>query len=241
MINVVLCGYGRMGKLIHETIKKTADMEVVMVVDESNQNDLYTLKKPVDIIIDFSNPASLPLLLSYVKEHKCALLSGTTGYTPEQLASLHELAQESAVMHSANYSLGVAVLQQIVRQITPLLEADFDMEIVETHHNQKVDAPSGTAKLLLQAMDPNHQYQEVDGRSGFVGKRGKEIGVHAIRGGSIAGEHTVMYLGDDEKLEIKHTAISRQIFVNGAVHAAKWLVQQACGFYNMQNMVEGGR
>ena len=107
--------------------------------------------------------------------------------------------------------------------------------------NRTANHTSGTAKLLLQAMDSNHQYQEVDGRSGFVGKRGKEIGVHAIRGGSIAGEHTVMYLGDDEKLEIKHTAISRQIFVNGAVHAAKWLVQQACGFYNMQNMVEGGR
>lgn len=240
MIRIVLCGYGRMGKLIHEAINKRSDMEVVMVVDDSNQKDLYTLEKPADLIIDFSHPSTLPMIQAYIEETGCALLSGTTGYQKEQFAVLIELSKHTKIMHSANYSLGIAVLKQILKEITPILEEDFDMEIVEAHHNQKQDAPSGTAKLLLQAMDENHHYKEVDGRSGMVGKRGKEIGVHAIRGGSVAGDHTVMYLGNDEKLEIKHSVISRQIFVNGAIRAASWLLKQEKGFYTMDDMIRGG-
>lgn len=239
MKRVALCGYGRMGKLIHELIKQEDDMEVVMIVDDSNEKDLYQLEKPVDLIIDFSHPDNVAMLSAYVKKTGCALLSGTTGLQAEQMEAFVQLGKESRVMYSANYSLGIAVFVELLKQITPVLEKSFDMEILETHHNQKQDAPSGTAKLLLSAMDPEHHYQEIDGRSGMVGKRGKEIGVHALRGGSVAGEHTVLYLGDDEKLEIKHTAISRQIFVNGAVHAAKWLMKQPSGFYSMEDMVKG--
>lgn len=238
MIRVALSGYGKMGKLIEATMQETGDFQIVMVVDQSNVKDLYRLSEPVDLIVDFSHPDHFDVLVDYVKQHKCALLSGTTGYDPTQLSQLQELGKVAPIMHSANYSLGIAVFVQLLKTMTPVLEEDFDMEIVETHHNQKQDAPSGTAKLLLSAMDPDHQYEEVDGRSGMVGKRGKEIGVHAIRGGSIAGEHTVFYLGNDEKLEIKHTAISRQIFVNGAVKAAKWLTTQPNGFYTMEDMVK---
>lgn len=237
MIRVVLCGYGRMGKLIEESIKATDDMEMAMIVDETNQKDLYRLDQPIDLLIDFSNPSSLPFVSKFVQESKCALLIGTTGYDEQQLAQIKELAQCVPVMHSSNYSLGVAVFQQVLKEITPLLEADFDMEIIEAHHNQKVDAPSGTAKLLLEAMDPKHHYQEVHGRVGNVGKRKKEIGIHAIRGGTVAGEHTVLFLGNDEQLEIKHTATSRQIFVNGAIHAAKWIVLQPHGLYTMHDIV----
>lgn len=238
MIRIILCGYGRMGKLIQKTIEEREDMEIVMIVDESNQKDLYSLEKPADLLMDFSNPSSFPLLYSYVKQTHCALLSGTTGYREEQLAQLQELSTLAPIMHAANYSLGVAIFQQVLKQITPLLNEEFDMEIVEAHHNQKVDAPSGTAKLLLDAMDPNHEFREVNGRNGNCGKRGKEIGVHAIRGGTVAGEHTVMFLGNDEKLEIKHTATSRQIFVNGAITAANWIVKQNAGYYDMQDLVK---
>lgn len=239
MMRVVLCGYGRMGKLIHEAINQREDMEVVMIVDASNEKDLYGLAKPADLIMDFSHPSTLPMIVEYIKQTGCALCSGTTGYQKEQLDLLQELSKQAKIMHSANYSLGIAVLKQIVKEITPILEEDFDMEIVEAHHNQKQDAPSGTAKLLFDSMNQSHRYQEIDGRSGMVGKRGKEIGVHAIRGGSVAGEHTVMYLGNDEKLEIKHTAISRQIFVNGALRAAGWLMKQEAGFYTMDDMIGG--
>lgn len=238
MKRIILCGYGRMGKLIQQTIEDEADMQIVMVVDESNQKDLYSLDQPADLVIDFSNPASFPLLYEYVSKTHCALLSGTTGYDENQLAQLKSLAKQAPIMHTANYSLGIAVFQQVLKQITPLLKTDFDMEIVEAHHNQKVDAPSGTAKVLLEAMDPDHEFVEINGRNGNCGKRGKEIGVHAIRGGTVAGEHTVLFLGKDEKLEIKHTAISRQIFANGAVTAAKWLIGQKAGYYDMQDLVK---
>lgn len=241
MKRIILCGYGRMGKLIQKTIQERSDMQIVMVVDESNQLDLYSLDKPADLVIDFSSPASLPMLYEYIANTHCALLSGTTGYDEQQLIKLQELSKLAPIMHAANYSLGIAVFQQVLKQITPFLCEDFDMEIVEAHHNQKVDAPSGTAKMLLEAMDPKHEREEVHGRNGICGKRGKEIGVHAIRGGSVAGEHTVMFLGNDEKLEIKHTASSRQIFVNGAIAAAKWLMQQSAGYYDMQDFVGGGK
>lgn len=239
MKKVILCGYGRMGRRIEASIKASCDFEMLMILDASNQSDLASLCEKADLILDFSSPASLPMLYDYVMQTGCAFLSGTTGYQAEEYQMLEQMANVAPVMHSANYSLGIAVFEQILGQITPLLEEDFDMEIIEAHHNQKVDAPSGTAKMLLEAMDPNHRYMEVNGRQGICGKRGKEIGIHAIRGGSVAGEHSVLYLGNDETLEIKHSANSRQIFVNGALHAAKWLLKQRAGFYTMQDMVGG--
>lgn len=239
MKRVILCGYGRMGKAIEKVIQASPSMELLMVVDRQNQHELSSLCERADIVIDFSSPSSLGMLKDYVLENRCAFLSGTTGYCEQEEALLKKMSCYVPVMYSANYSLGIAVMEQMLRFITPILECDYDMEIVEAHHNQKVDAPSGTAKLLLEAMDPDHRYCDVYGRAGNCGKRGHEIGVHAIRGGSVAGEHRVMYLGDDETLEIKHTANSRKIFVNGALHAASWLLHQKQGYYTMQDMVGG--
>lgn len=239
-MRVVLCGYGRMGKMIEDTIRLHNDIEIAMIVDETNQDSLYLLQEPVDMIIDFSNPASFDVLHRYILEKKVALLSGTTNLSQEQLVQLQDLGKEVPILHCANFSLGIAVFQQLLQQITPVLEKDFDIEVIESHHNQKVDAPSGTAKLLVAAMNPNHSYEEVHGREGNCGARGNEIGIHAIRGGTVAGEHTVVFLGQDEILEIKHTATSRQIFVNGAIHAAKWLIKQQPGCYDMQDVVKKG-
>ncbi len=145
------------------------------------------------------------------------------------------------VIHSANYSLGVAVFRRALEEVAGTLE-DFDIEIVETHHNQKADAPSGTAKLLLDAVDPGHKRKPVYGRHGITGPREKkEIGMHSLRGGTEAGTHTVSFFGPDEVFEITHRASSRQIFVNGALHAARKLYLLPRGRYELQDILFGGK
>ena len=143
-------------------------------------------------------------------------------------------------MWSANYSIGVAVFYRLLRQISDTLKPDFDIEISEIHHNQKADAPSGTAKLLLEAIDPHGDLTPVYGREGNCGKRdGKEIGIHALRGGTVAGTHTVHFFGPDEELEVTHRAASRQIFVNGALRMARLMPGRANGVYDLQKILFG--
>ena len=195
-----------------------------------------------DVAIDFSNPGALDAVAAYIRRTGMPLLSGTTGYTPEQMETFGQLGQYAPVLHSANYSVGVAVFRRVLEEISDILKPDFDIEITETHHNQKVDAPSGTAKLLLEAIDPRHEMTPVYGRQGNCGKRGeKEIGIHAIRGGTMAGQHTVHFFGVDEVLEITHTASSRQIFVNGALHMARKLCRMPKGRYQLQDILFGGK
>ena len=156
-------------------------------------------------------------------------------------AVFDELGRYAPVIHSANYSLGIAVFRRTLEAVSGVLKPDFDIEIVETHHNQKADAPSGTAKLLLEAVDPDHAYTPVYGRQGLCGKRdAREIGVHALRGGTEAGTHTVSFFGPDEVFEITHRASSRQIFVNGALHTARRLAALPKGRYQLQDILFGG-
>ena len=240
-MRIVLVGHGRMGRLIEQTALAAGD-EIAAVADIDNISDLETLGKVGDIVIDFSNPAALPAVAAYVRRTGTALLSGTTGCTAGDMAVFTELGRYAPVMHSANYSVGVAVFRRVLEQISDVLKPDFDIEIVETHHNQKVDAPSGTAKLLLEAIDPRHEMTPVYGRQGNCGKRSeKEIGIHAIRGGTMAGQHTVHFFGVDEVLEITHTASSRQIFVNGALHMARKLCRMPKGRYQLQDILFGGK
>lgn len=228
-----------MGKLLHTAISKRCDMETVMIVDSSNVKEL-TLRCPkVDLLIDFSHPYMLSMIQDYVETSGCAFLSGTTGYETVHMQILKRLSYQTRVMYSANYSLGIAVLLQAIKDITPILKDTFDMEIVELHHRHKQDAPSGTALAMKEAMDPQHHYQTVYGRYALNEIRKKEIGIHAVRGGNAAGEHHVLYLGDDETLELKHTANSRNIFVQGALTCAKWLMKQPNGFYTMEHMIKG--
>ena len=235
----ILIGRGKMGTLIRETAAAAGD-EIEAVFGHDDLDRLGQLGKVADVVIDFSRPEALPEIASYVRRTGTALLSGTTGYTEAEKEALFALGTAAPVLWSANYSLGVAVLSRALRVIAPVLGPDFDIEITETHHNQKADAPSGTAKLLLEAIDPQHRLRPVYGREGSCGKRQRdEVGIHALRGGTVAGTHTVHFFGPDEELELTHRAASRQIFVNGALRMARLLPEKPNGAYDLQNILFG--
>ena len=235
----ILIGRGKMGTLIRETAAAAGD-EIEAVFGHDDLDRLGQLGKVADVVIDFSRPEALPEIASYVRRTGTALLSGTTGYTEAEKEILFSLGTSAPVLWSANYSLGVAVLSRALRVIAPVLGPDFDIEITETHHNQKADAPSGTAKLLLEAIDPQHRLRPVYGREGSCGKRQRdEVGIHALRGGTVAGTHTVHFFGPDEELELTHRAASRQIFVNGALRMARLLPEKPNGAYDLQNILFG--
>ena len=235
----ILIGRGKMGTLIRETAAAAGD-ELEAVFGHDDLDQLGRLGRAADVVIDFSRPEALPEIASYVRRTGTALLSGTTGYTEAEKEILFSLGTSAPVLWSANYSLGVAVLSRALRVIAPVLGLDFDIEITETHHNQKADAPSGTAKLLLEAVDPQHRLRPVYGREGSCGRREKdEVGIHALRGGTVAGTHTVHFFGPDEEIELTHRAASRQIFVNGALRMARLLPEKPNGVYDLQNILFG--
>lgn len=238
-MKLMIIGRGRMGTLIRETAQAAGD-EVVDTFDVSDIDRLAQMGNIADVVMDFSNPASLPHVAEYIRRTGTPLLSGTTGHTPEQKAQLTALGAYAPVLWSANYSLGVAVLYRALQVVSDVLKSDFDIEVTETHHNQKVDAPSGTAKLLVEAIDPAHELTPVYGREGVTGQREKrEIGIHALRGGTVAGTHSVHFFGPDEEIEFTHRAASRQIFVNGALHMARLLPGKANGVYDLQRILFG--
>lgn len=246
MLKIAIMGAGRMGALIRSTAESMSDDTGAWLFDVVAQVgfdlDAADTAAPADVMIDFSNVATLPAVLSYVQRTGCALVSGTTGYTTEQLAELKELGTRMPVVWSGNYSIGVAALRHLCAQATRELPG-FDVEIVECHHNQKADAPSGTATMLLQAVEEakaDPAYHPVYGRQGMCGARDPhEIGVHALRGGTVAGVHTVSFFGTDEEVSLTHRATSRQIFVNGALAAATKLVQRGPGFYTFDQIMFG--
>lgn len=232
-MKVAVIGCGRMGTLLAST-SQSRGHEVIGNFDIFSADQLT---QAADVVIDFSHRDNVSWVTEYCKKTNAALVMGTTGLQEEHMNALKELSQTNAVFFSANYSYGVAVLRKALEMLTPMLEDEFDMEMVEKHHNQKADAPSGTALMLLNAMDPDNKYDHVFGREGMIGKRGHEIGISALRGGTVAGEHTVYYFGQDETITISHNATSRQIFVNGAVKAAEYLVKQQPGYYSMDDLL----
>ena len=235
----ILIGRGKMGKLIRETATAAGD-EIQAAFGHDDLDRLGQLGKAADVVIDFSRPEALPEIAAYVRRTGTPLLSGTTGYSPRDLELLRSLGTAAPVLWSANFSLGVAVLYRALQTVSGVLKPDFDIEITETHHSQKADAPSGTAKLLVEALDPQHTLRPVYGREGNCGKRSREeIGIHALRGGTVAGTHTVHFFGPDEELEFTHRAASRQIFVNGALHMARLLPGKPCGVYDLQKILFG--
>ncbi len=236
-MKIVLIGRGRMGSLILTTARSQGD-EIVAVYGREDLGALMKLEKPADVVMDFSQPGALDTVAAYVQKTGTPLLGGVTGYTQEQLAALRALGAYAPVLWSANFSLGIAVLYRALRTAGAALGKDFDVEITETHHRRKADAPSGTAKLLLEAVDPAGTLTPVYGREGRPGERTEnEVGIHALRGGSVAGTHTVYFLGPDEELEFTHRAASRQIFVNGALHMARLLTGMPKGVYDTQSIL----
>ena len=235
---IVIGGNGRMGRLVREELLARG-FDVVGSYDVDNIDELDRSAPAVDLAVDFSAPAALSHVATYVRRTGAALVSGATGYTPEQLDELRSLGEKSRVVWSSNYSLGVAALRHATRLVSDALPG-WDVEIVETHHNQKADAPSGTAKALLAAVDPSGERPVVSGRDGIVGARVPgEIGMHAVRGGTVAGTHEVHFFGTDEEVCLTHRATSRQIFVSGAVTAATRLLGRDLGYYDFDTLMFG--
>ena len=236
-MNIILCGYGRMGLMIEQIALQSDDMNIIGVVHPGLYDSPMDVPGTADIIIDFSYPGNLDGILERAHLDNCAVVIGTTGFSAEQAEKIREASKTLRIMCSSNYSVGVAILKKAVAMVAPALKDSFDIEIVETHHNQKVDAPSGTAKMLLKAVDPDDSFDHVYGREGVPGARGHEIGIHALRGGTVAGEHSVFFFGQDETLEFKHTAASRRIFAAGAMRAARFVLDQPAGLYNMDDVL----
>lgn len=238
-MKLIIIGYGRMGRLIETTAAEAGDT-IAATFDTDNLSHLASTGKIADVAMDFSAPSTQPAVHEYIRRTGTAYLAGYTGMDKGQSRALRELGNYAPVLYSANYSLGIAVFYRALREISGILKPDFDVEITETHHNQKIDAPSGTANMLLDAIDPEHELTPVYGREGICGKRGKsEVGMHSLRGGNAAGTHTVHFFGTDEELEITHHAFSRRIFVNGALKMARLLVGKPAGIYDMQTLLFG--
>ena len=235
---IVVGGAGRMGRLVREELSARG-FDVVGSYDVDNIDELDELAPAADVAVDFSAPAALPHVLAYARRTGAALVSGTTGLAADQLDELRALGERNRVIWASNYSLGVAALRRATAMVARTLDG-WDVEIVETHHNQKADAPSGTARALVAAVDPTGERPVVGGREGMVGARiPGEIGVHAVRGGTVAGTHEVHFFGPDEEVCLTHRATSRQIFVTGAVAAAARLLEREPGFYDFDTLMFG--
>lgn len=242
---------GRMGQVITGLVKQDEAVEIVAGIDQydgiKNDYPVYTsiedCKVEADAVIDFSNAAAVDGLLDYCVKRQIPVVLCSTGLSEEQLKKVEESSKKVAVLKSANMSLGVNTLLEILPKIVKILApAGFDMEIVEKHHNQKLDAPSGTALALADCMndavggDYEYKYDRTKERK----KREKnEIGISAVRGGSIVGEHEIIFAGMDEVIEVKHTAHSRAIFGKGAIEAAKFLNGKPAGRYDMSDVIRG--
>lgn len=250
MIKVAISGCnGAMGRALTEVICSIKDVSIVAGIDRNadiyeNEYPVYKspllLKEECDVIIDFSNPSNLDELLEYAVINNIALVIATTGYNEEQENKIKEASNNTRIFKSANMSLGINVLINLAKQATNVLGETFDIEIIEKHHNKKVDAPSGTAKMIANAIN-NELNDSMDfnyGREGSQAKRQEnEIGIHAIRGGTIPGEHTVIFAGLDEVIDIKHMALSKKVFAKGAVEAAKYIVNKENGMYCMDDLI----
>ena len=249
MVEVILHGCnGRMGQMLSELISKDEEMKVVAGIEPSGEakNDypVYKsfdeLKETADVIIDFSTASAIDGLLDYCEKTHTPLVLCSTGLSEAQLGRVERLAKVSAVLVSANMSLGINVLLKLLKNVTKTLYGNgFDIEIVEKHHNQKLDAPSGTALALADEMkeeleDISYNLNRTEVRKK---RERKEIGISAVRGGTIVGEHEVIFAGTDEVIEIKHTAYSRAIFAKGAMSAAKFLKGKNAGKYSMSDVI----
>ena len=247
MVKILLNGCnGKMGKVITEMAKASKTISIVSGVDKNLSSLNYPCytsidecKEDIDVILDFSRPDSLDALCKYSKEKNIPIVFCTTGYTKEQLSKIQILSEEVAVFHSANMSIGINIINNMLKGISNMLYKDFDIEIIEKHHNQKIDAPSGTALLLANTIKDSIDVDTIftNGRNGSCKRDHKEIGIHAIRGGNIIGDHEIIFAGIGECIEIKHTAISREVFAIGALKACEFMYGKGKGKYNMDDVV----
>jgi 4-hydroxy-tetrahydrodipicolinate reductase len=241
-LKVALCGgQGRMGRAI-QAIAAREDSGFQISGMARRDEDPYEVFAAADVVIDFSDALySEPLVFSCASAAK-PIVIGTTGHDALQREAIAFAASRVGVVFSANFSVGVNALFWLTREAARILGPDFDLEVVEMHHRLKKDAPSGTAKriaeILAEARDLNCERDAVHGREGYTGERSdREIGMHAIRGGDVVGEHTVLFAGTGERLELTHRASTRETFAAGALRAAAWLVRQPAGLYDMEDVL----
>lgn len=250
MVRLIMHGCnGKMGQVITKIVKEDANAEIVAGIDKYQgiQNeyplfsDIAECNVEADVVIDFSNAAAVDGLLDYCASKAVPVVLCTTGLSEEQLVKVKATSGKVAVLKSANMSLGINMLLKLLQDATKILApTGYDIEIVEKHHNQKVDAPSGTALALADSINEvlDHEYAYNYDRSQERKRRDKkEIGIAAVRGGTIVGEHEVIYAGEDEVIEFKHTAYSKAVFAKGAVEAAKFLKGKGSGMYSMQDVI----
>lgn len=250
MINVLLSGCnGKMGRVITRLADNFNGLKIAAGFDINNNTSnpypvftsLDDCNIKVDVIIDFSNPKAFSGLTTFAREKKIPIVVATTGLSPEQTSTLkNDISKEIPVFFSANMSLGVNLLIDLVKKATKVLEGQFDIEIVEKHHNQKIDAPSGTALAIADAINDTleEKYEYTYDRHSRRKKRSKqEIGMHAVRGGTIVGDHSVIFAGNDEIIEINHTAMSKEIFGVGALKASMFLAFREPGLYSMTDLI----
>lgn len=250
MTKIIMHGCnGAMGQTITKIVKEQKDAKIVAGIDiVDNKENGYPVFTSIDdcnieadVIIDFASAKAIDHLLEYCVEKQMPVVLCTTGLSEEQLKKVEEASKKVAILKSANMSLGINTLFKLVQEAAKVLAAaDFDIEIVEKHHNQKLDAPSGTALALADAINEamNQQYEYIYDRSDRRQKRDKkELGISAVRGGNIVGEHEIIFAGLDEVIEFKHTAYSKAVFAKGSVAAAKYLKGKPAGHYDMKDVI----
>ena len=249
MINIALFGCnGKMGQVIAKILSTDPDAKIAFGFDINTEaknsfpvyDDIKSIKEKADVVIDFSHPSMLGSIIEYCSAMCVPAVIATTGLSDSQLSDVDALSKKVAVFRSANMSLGINLLISLAEKASALLGDKFDIEIIEKHHNQKIDAPSGTALMIADAISdcleqkPEYVYDRHSQRK----KRSKaEIGLHAVRGGTIVGEHDVIFAGNDEIVTISHTAMSKEIFAEGAIKAAKFLIGKEAGMYNMSQLI----
>ncbi|MBQ8429246.1 MAG: 4-hydroxy-tetrahydrodipicolinate reductase [Clostridia bacterium] len=247
-VRIILCGAcGKMGGNVLSLLENDSEAQAVCGVDLSPREigipvykSFADIKEEADVIIDFSSPIGLQERLDYAKEKGLGIVLASTGFTKDDLDMVAEYAKDVAIFKTANLSLGVNLMQALCKAAAEVLGDAFDVEIVEKHHNLKKDAPSGTALMLADTVNEAFEGQKryVNGRDGIVGAREKsEIGIHAVRGGTIVGEHEVIFAGEDEIITISHSARSKRVFAVGAIRAAKYLPQKEAGMYEMKHLL----
>ncbi len=242
---------GRMGRVIASLVKERDDCKVVAGIDKITDKydefpivgSVFDLTEKPDVIIDFSHPSVLDDLLSYCKMNSVPLVIATTGYTDEERGKIVAAASQVPILFTFNMSLGINLLAELARKAAQVLGSQFDVEIVEKHHNQKKDAPSGTAIMLAEAINEElgNSKRYIYDRHSVRQARGRdEIGMHSVRGGTIVGEHDIIFAGHDEVITLSHSAQSREVFAVGAVNAAVFVSGKPAGLYSMSDLIKEG-
>lgn len=249
MVNIIVSGInGRMGRAIEEMCKASDKYTIIGGVDVTlgiphefpTVSDINELSGKADAIIDFSHHSASKALCDYAVKTATPVIFCTTGYTEDELAIIKEASEKVAVFRSGNMSLGINLLIELSKKAAEILEG-FDIEIIEQHHNQKLDAPSGTALMIADGIKSVREQSEyIYDRTQVRQKRAQnEVGIHSVRGGSIVGEHEVLFAGRNENITLRHSALSREVFADGALKAAEYIKGKKAGMYNMGNVLEG--